>query len=211
MSKKKRFNEIDLDDDFEAFIPNETAPTAPAAKNKKAGKQTSAKTAEELEDEISKSQIKREMHELKALGERVVGLAEKQLARIPMSEELEEAVLTARRIKSNNAKKRQLQYIGKVMRRIDPAPIQAALDEIDNGHKAQTRLHHKLENLRDKLIEEGTPAIEDVLKLYPLADRQQLRLLIRQAKKELDQQKPPAASRKLFKCLKEVATPSDDE
>lgn len=209
MSKKRADHELDLDDDFQEFLPDEKdiavkhmpeSPT-PGQLRLKRGKK---RTQEELEAlEISKTQVKKEMLALTALGDRLVNLTERNLAKIPMPEELEEGVMTARRIKSHIAKKRQLQYIGKVLRRIDVEPIQAALNDIDQGDKLQTKHHHKLEKLRDKLINEGDKAINEALSTYPNLDRQQLRQLVRQANKEREQNKPPAASRKIFKCLRE--------
>lgn len=208
MSKKRTDRDLDLDDDFQDFLPEEEAvkhmpeqPT-PGQLRLKRGKK---RTQEELEAlEISKTQVKKEMLELTTLGERLVNLTERNLAKIPMPEELEEGVMTARRIKSHIAKKRQIQYIGKVLRRIEVKPIQSALDDIDQGDKLQTKLHHKLEKLRDKLINEGDKAINDAVSTHPELDRQQLRQLVRQANKEREQNKPPAASRKLFKSLREA-------
>lgn len=215
MSKKRIDHELDLDDDFQDFLPDESEQTkkymtespTPGQLRLKRGKK---RTPEELEAlEISKTQVKKEMLALTALGERLVNLTERNLAKIPMPEELEEGVMTARRIKSHIAKKRQLQYIGKVLRRIDVEPIQAALDDIDQGDKLQTKRHHQLEKLRDKLITEGDKAINAALSSYPDLDRQQIRQLVRQANKEREQNKPPAASRKLFKYLRE-ATSTDE-
>ena len=88
-----------------------------------------------------------------------------------------EAIKDAQRFK-NEAKRRQLQYIGKVMRNEDPEPIQAALDKVRNKHSQATAELHKLEQLRDRIVEEGDAAISEVmLKLYPEADRQRLRQL----------------------------------
>lgn len=100
-----------------------------------------------------------------------------------MSEDLREAIADAQRFK-NEARRRQLQRIGKLMRYEDPEPIQAALDKVRNKHSQATAALHKLEMLRDRVVEEGDKAIDDVMELYPEADRQRLRQLARQAAKE---------------------------
>jgi ribosome-associated protein len=88
------------------------------------------------------------------------------------------------------------------MRNIDPEPLQAALDKLRNKHSQNTAVLHKLEQMRDRIVEQGDDAIEDVMALYPDADRQRLRLLARQAKKEKQGEKPPKASREIFQMLK---------
>lgn len=90
------------------------------------------------------------------------------------------------------------------MRTIDPEPIQAALDKYNNKHAQATIVLHKLEQLRDKVVAEGDSAIEEVMELYPQADRQRLRQLARQAVKEKNSTKPPKASREIFQVLKEL-------
>ena len=103
-----------------------------------------------------------------------------------------------------SARRRQLQYIGKLLRNTDVEPIQEALDKIENKHLQQQVVLHKLELLRDELIEQGDTALTRLLNDYPQADRQQLRNLIRSAKKEREQNKPAKAYRELFQCLKEI-------
>ncbi|MEZ9856103.1 ribosome biogenesis factor YjgA, partial [Vibrio breoganii] len=104
----------------------------------------------------------------------------------------------------NEAKRRQLQYIGKVMRNVDPEPIQAALDKVRNKHSQATAELHKLEQLRDRVVAEGDAAISEVMEMYPEADRQRLRQLARQANKEKSANKPAKASREIFQILKEL-------
>lgn len=150
---------------------------------------------------VSKSEMKRDMDALQKLGEELVELKPSALKKVPMSESLLAAIEEAQRFK-NEAKRRQLQYVGRLMRNEDPEPIQAALDKIRNKHAQQNAVFHKLELLRDKIIEQGDKAIGDVLALYPSADRQQLRQLARQAVKERKENKPPKAYRELFQVLK---------
>ncbi|MDE1220802.1 ribosome-associated protein [Vibrio aestuarianus] len=151
---------------------------------------------------VSKTEMKNDMIELQKLGEELVELKPSQLKKIPMSEDLMDAVKDAQRF-NMEARRRQLQFIGKMMRTIDPEPIQAALDKLRNKHSQNTAVLHKLEQLRDRIVEQGDSAIEDALELYPEMNRQRLRQLTRQANKEKANNKPPKASREIFQILKE--------
>lgn len=92
-----------------------------------------------------------------------------------------------------------------MLRARDVEPIQTALDKLKNRHNQQVSLFHKLETLRDRLVEEGDDAIPTVLELYPDADRQQLRSLVRNAQKEQATNKPPKSFRQIFQYLRELA------
>ncbi|PMH42544.1 hypothetical protein BCU68_13985 [Vibrio sp. 10N.286.49.B3] len=152
---------------------------------------------------VSRTEMKNDMEALQVLGEELVALKPSALAKIPLSEELAEAITNAQRFK-NEAKRRQLQFIGKLMRYTDPEPIQAALDKIRNKHSQATAELHKLEQTRDRLIAEGDVEIEKVMALHPSTDRQRLRQLVRQANKEKKANKAPKASREIFQILKEL-------
>ena len=151
---------------------------------------------------VSKTEMKNDMTALQKLGEELVGLKSSQLSKIPMPEDLLLAIKDAQRF-NMEARRRQLQYIGKMMRTIDPEPIQAALDKLRNKHSQNTAVLHKLEQMRDRIVEQGDDAINDAMVLYPEMDRQRLRQLARQAKKEKEANKPPKASREIFQILKE--------
>ena len=152
---------------------------------------------------VSKTEMKRDMEELQKLGEELVGLKPSVLEKFPLSEDLAEAIHDAQRFK-NEARRRQLQRIGKLMRYEDPEPIQAALDRVRNKHSQATAALHKLEQLRDRIVEEGDAAITDAVELYPTVDRQRLRQLARQAAKEKKAGKPAKAFREIFQVLKEL-------
>ena len=162
---------------------------------------------EEEDDEIiwvSKSEIKRDAEELKRLGAELVDLGKNALEKIPLDEELLAAVELAQRIKKEG-RRRQLQLIGKMLRSRDVDPIRQALDKLKNRHNQQVALFHKLEALRDRLIEQGDEAMNEVITLYPHADRQQLRSMIRNAQKEKAGNKAPKSSRQIFQYLRELA------
>lgn len=153
----------------------------------------------------SKSALKREMTARQNLGEALCELSERELARIPVdSAALLEAIRECALIRSNSALRRHRQYIGKLMRDIDPEPIQAALDALHDARRDDATAFKALEALRDKLVREGDSALTGVIETYPHADRQQLRQLVRDAQRELSAGKPPAASRRLFRQLREL-------
>ncbi|APS28429.1 ribosome-associated protein [Pectobacterium brasiliense] len=157
---------------------------------------------------VSKSEIKRDAEALKDLGAELVDLGKNALEKIPLDDDLRAAVELAQRIKKEG-RRRQLQLIGKMLRARDPEPIQTALDKLNNRHNQQVALFHKLEQLRDRLIEEGDDVVPDILALYPHADRQQLRSLVRNAQKEKATNKPPKSARQIFQYLRELAETTD--
>jgi ribosome-associated protein len=152
----------------------------------------------------SKSELKRQMHDLQQLGESLLLLNDQQIASIPIEDEqLLEALADCKRIKSNSARKRQLQFIGKLMRSIDSAPIEKAIASLHQKKQARTDDFHKIEALRDRILAEGDSAIAHALEEHVTLDRQHLRQLARQHQREISQNKAPAASRKLFRYLRE--------
>ena len=156
---------------------------------------------------VSKTQRKKEMHELQALGAELVALAESQIGDLRIPDDLREAVLEAKRIKSHEAKRRQLQYIGRLMRDIDPAPIRAQLDALI-GHSAQEAARHRrLEALREKLLADDD-ALTGYVAGHAGADLQALRTLIRNARREQKEGRPPRAYRELFRLLKALEPPT---
>ena len=151
----------------------------------------------------SKSQLKREMTALQDLGAELVKLSKERLAKIAMPDRLRDALLDAQRFTKHEARRRQMQYIGKIMRDIDAAPLQAAMDEIKGNSEAATIRQHRLENLRTRLMEDETK-FSELARDYPAADIQHLRQLRRNALKEAQQNKPPRAYRELFRELREL-------
>jgi len=154
------------------------------------------------QEEVSKTQLKQQMHELQALGETLAELPKEKLKQLDLPENLRDALLEAKRITAHGGKRRQLQYIGKLMRSIDPEPIQTKLDQWNGNHAEETALLHRLENWRQRLIDDDA-ALSEFLTQHPDFDVQQLRTLIRNARKETQLQKPPKSSRELFRILRE--------
>lgn len=172
---------------------------------KKRGKKPELDWTDEQEEIIwvSKSEIKRDAEELKKLGAKLVELTQANLDKIPLEESLLDAINLARR-SEREAKRRQLQFIGKLLRGIEIEPIKEALEKIENKHNQQQAMLHKLELVRDELVEQGDNALSAFVDQYPQADRQYLRNLIRNAQKEKQQNKPPKAYREIFQYLKDL-------
>ncbi|HEX2565366.1 MAG TPA: ribosome biogenesis factor YjgA [Burkholderiales bacterium] len=156
------------------------------------------------QDVVSKTRRKQEMTELQALGAALVELPESQLREFALEAPLRDAVLEAKRIRSHEAKRRQLQYIGRLMREVDPEPIRSRLAALE-GNSAQASAHHRrLEAWRARLLADDA-ALTEFAGAHPGADVQALRTLIRNARKEAKEQKPPRAYRELFRFVKQCS------
>lgn len=134
-------------------------------------------------DRPSKSQVKRDMLALLELGKQLVDLSPDQLKQLPLSEKLYEALRLAQRTTSREGRRRQIHYVGKLMRDADADAIRAQIDAWQHGSREQTRAMHRLEALRDLLLRDDD-ALTRLLSDYPAADAQQLRTLIREGRKE---------------------------
>lgn len=158
---------------------------------------------DEVYDGPSKSQQKREVEALQALGEILVKLPDAQFKRIELPEDLRAAVADCRKITQNGALRRQKQYIGKLMRSVDPVPIQAQIDAFNGVSAAENAKLHQAEKWREKLIADNA-ALTLFLNQYAQADATRLRQLIRNAREEAAHGKPPRAFRELFKAIRET-------
>lgn len=147
----------------------------------------------------SKTQRKNQMIALQKLGETLVDLPAAQLATIPLEPILADAIDAARSYTSHGAIRRQLQYIGRLMRDIDSQPIQVALEKLQSKNKQGIAQLHQVERWRDKLIAEGDQALQPFLQQFPNADHVHLRQLIRHA-----QQQKTGAETQLFRYLKKT-------
>ena len=157
-----------------------------------------------MQDEIaSKTKRKQEMHELQRLGVELVALSESLLDDMALGAPLLGAVLEAKRIKSHEAKRRQMQYIGRLMRDVDPGPIRERLAALRGESAQAAAAHRRLEALRGRLLEDDA-ALTEFAASHPQADLQALRALLRNARKEMKEGKPPRAYRELFRFLKDA-------
>lgn len=159
---------------------------------------------EQEEQRPSKSQLKREMHALQALGETLIAMKPAERARFPLSDDMLRAIEETSRIRSHEGRRRHMQYVGKLIRKEDLAAIQAVFDGIEHEKEQRDHAFHRLEKWRDRLVSEGDAAVDLFMAEYPNGDRQALRQLVRNAQKEREQDKPPTSSRKLFKHLRET-------
>lgn len=150
------------------------------------------------------------MNELQDLGAELVALSTDQLKKIALPDDLREAVRDAQRFTQHEARRRQLQYIGKLMRGLDAAPIRAALDDIKGVSAAANARMHALERLRERFLADEA-VIGEIAEAHPGADLQHLRQLRRNALKEQQLAKPPRAFRELFRTLRELEGSSQDE
>lgn len=161
---------------------------------------------EQQYDRPSKSQLKREMSALQKLGAELVEEARDRVKRIPMPEDVRDAILECQQIKDHEGRRRQLQYVGKKMRSLNEeevAVIQATIDSWKGASKAETAALHALERQRDKLLADDE-ALTLLLSRHPQVDVQHLRTLIRNARKEVSENKPPKAYREIYQLLKSL-------
>jgi len=153
------------------------------------------------EDEfISKTRRKRQMHDLQALGAALVKLSPEKLSRIDLPEALRDAVLDAQKFTKHEARRRQLQYIGKIMRDIDADPIMEQLNAIEAPSKKQTAVFHVAEKWRQAMVDDPEQ-VAAFVKEYPEADPDRLRELAAGAVEEKRVGKPPRQFRELFHAL----------
>ena len=158
---------------------------------------------EEFDDRPSKSQRKRDMEALRVLAEKLSQISADHLARVE-DEQIRESVTAATRITKGNARKRQIQYVAKLLSRIDTQPIQQIVDELDASSAAHVQKFHQLESWRERLINGDDAAFAEIVEQYPQCDRQHLRTLIRQAMQEHEQGEQHVQFRKLFQFLKKL-------
>lgn len=161
---------------------------------------------EQQYDRPSKSQLKREMTALQELGEELVAQSKDRVKRVPMPEDVREVILECQKIKDHEGRRRQMQFVGKKMRTLEEdevAAIKKVLDSWKGASKAETAAMHALERRREKLLADDK-ALTELKERHPEVDVQQLRALIRNARKEQAENKPPKAYREIFQILKQL-------
>lgn len=158
----------------------------------------------------SKSQLKRDAAEVLDLARRLVTMPRGTLDQLPVPEEAIEPLQLARRTRHHGARKRETRRLAKLLRQSDSLEtLRAAVEALDRSSYQSTGHFHALEKLRDRLIDEGTDAINELVASHRDADRQKLRQLIRTARHERERQMPPAASRQLFRYLRDLVGDDD--
>jgi ribosome-associated protein len=162
----------------------------------------------------SKTTLKKQAHALQELGEALSRLPAERRALIQMPEELRDAIDLFLKTRAHEARRRQLQLIGKILRGIDPTPIKAAVDAFRQGKAADAQSLHRIERWRDELID-GDEAVTRWMESYPDTDVQQLRNLIRNARQagagEDPEQRQPKSYRELFRLIRQTLAQADPE
>ncbi len=157
----------------------------------------------DCDDKLSKTQRKQAMHALQKIGEQLTTLNDQQLNALNLPAQLQEAVDEARHINKFGARKRQMQYIGKLMRHVDILPIQEKLDTWQQASLNQTALLHQTEQWRERILTDVT-ALTDFVNQYPTTEITHIRLLVRNTLKERKANKPPKSYRLLFQALQAI-------
>jgi len=150
---------------------------------------------------LSKTRRKKESQALQELGAELVALSSERLAALELPEFLRDAVMDAQRISGFEARRRQMQYIGKLMRKVDAEPIQARLEAWKSPERAQVAQFKRIETWRERLLAE-TNALTELIREYPHADARQFEALVRDALREREQNRPPRSYRELFQALR---------
>jgi len=154
----------------------------------------------------SKSEAKRQSNELQKLGEQLVDAPRDRVKRVEMPEDVKEAILQCQTITNHEGRRRALQFVGKKMRTLDEEEVEVIRRTIEGwkgASKAETAALHALERRREKLLADDK-ALTQLLEEHPQLDVQQLRTLIRNARKEQAENKPPKAYREIFQILKDL-------
>ena len=154
----------------------------------------------------SKTRLKQAAHDLQALGARLVDLPRDRLQMLGLPESLYDAVRECQSITRHEARRRQIQYIGRLMRQVDPSAIEAQFSIWDGTSAAEVALQHSIERWRDRLMDDqaSASALTDLAAAHPGCDVQQLRTLMRNARREFAQGKPPRSHRELFRALRAI-------
>jgi ribosome-associated protein len=181
------------------------ADSAHKGKAKRLSKSNIGPAAEDEEEELppSKTRVKKQMHDLQDLGEQLVALSKEHLAELDIPENLRDAIREVKRINKFGAIRRQMQYIGRLMRDIEPGPIQEKLAAWNGTSRQHVAWLHQVERWRDRLLEDPE-ALTELLATYPDADAQHLRTLVRNAIKEKELGKPPKNYREIFQVLRDM-------
>jgi ribosome-associated protein len=154
-------------------------------------------------DRPSKSQLKRDMTALQDLGRRLTELSNDRLEKLALPDRLRDAIVDYKRITAHEGARRQLQFIGKLMRDVDPAPLKEALDAWSGDSKSEVAAMHLAERWRERLLAEPA-TLAEFADTHPVADMTRLRTLLRNAAREKAEGRPPRDYRELYRMLREA-------
>jgi ribosome-associated protein len=187
--------------------PQMSAKSKKAAKDRELDNEFSNQVESDTDEPISKTKLKAEADAQQALGVRLSELPKDKLLKLDLPDAVLTAVLDTKKITANGAIRRHRQYLGRLMRELDNAPILEQLARWDGKHTAENAYFHGLERWRDRMVADSN-VLSEFMALHPKTDSQQLRTLIRNAQKELEANKPPKSSREIFKLLREITQES---
>ena len=156
------------------------------------------------EETVSKSRRKREAQHLQKLGEALIGVSDEALEALDVPDRLKDAIRLARTLNKRGALRRQKQYIGKLMRSIDPAPVEALLEATAAPGREDARLHRVAEAWRERLLDDPA-SIEAFMEAYPDADRESVEEAVRAGLEDRTQRRPAGGARRLYRVLREIA------
>lgn len=157
---------------------------------------------DEITDFVSKTELKKDCKKIQALGKKISELSLEEISSFNFPEIISKAIKDCKSIKSNVAKKRQIQYLGKLLREIDLSEAYLRMDQIKNNSQLEIRNNKKAEAWRNRLIQDKN-ALTELIRLFPDIDRQKIRQLIQNAIKEMKSSSPPKYYRQLYKYIKE--------
>lgn len=162
---------------------------------------------ESLEEELkSKTEIKREMHQLQDFAQSIIEMSKHQRSRLPLSDDLKDAMVVADKIRNKHeALRRHIRHTAKILLETDLEPIHHAIEVMANKHQQETAKFVRLEVIRDELIAQGNDAVEALIVEFPSIERQKIKQLIRHAAKEVKAEKLGKHYKNLFTYLKENA------
>ena len=163
---------------------------------------------DEREDRPSRSQLKRDMHDLQRLGADLAALGDRVVREAGLPADVEEALLLIGKLKKHEAKRRHMQYVGKLMRTFDTAHVREIVEAAKDGHQVKTAEFHRIEKLRDRLVDGDDDLLQELYDLHP-ENGQRIRQLTLSARRERAKAKPPKDARALFKLLR--ALPASEE
>lgn len=158
---------------------------------------------DEIEEGPSRSQLKREMHELQKLGVDFAALGDKVIKETDLPPEVEAALLLIKKVTKHEARRRHMQYVGKLMRTFDTTRVREIVQAAKQGHAIKTAEFHQMEQLRDRLVDGDDDLLQSMFTAYP-EEGQRLRQLVLGARREKLKGQPPKNSRALFKMLKKL-------
>ena len=157
---------------------------------------------EENKEFVSKTELKKDSKKIQAFGKKISELSSEEISSFKFPDTILKAIKDCKSIKSNVAKKRQVQYLGKLLREIDLSEAYLKMDQINSNSQFEVRNNHKAEIWRERLIQDKD-AVTELIKLCPDVDRQKIRQLIQNTLKEIKASNHPKYYRRLFKYIKE--------